>query len=120
MRGTKLCLQLCPKFPLHCLWYWRIWFTVDAENLLADGVGPASEDACLGRSRPTFNPEDARDVDTFASEISNEGVSSRIVTDSADRKDVCAESRKIVGGIGAAAWNEMRFAMAEDQNRSFA
>ena len=67
-----------------------------------------------------FDAEDAGDVDALAAEISDERISGWIVTDSADGKDAGAESRKIVGGVGAAARNEMRFAMAKDQDRRFA
>ncbi len=119
VRGTKLRLQLCSKFRVYCLWYWRMWLAVHAENLLPNRVRPAGEDAGFCGRRPGFHAEDARNVDAFASEIRNERVACGILTNGADGKNVGAKSRKIVGGIGAAPWNELRFAMAENQHRCF-
>ena len=120
MRGTKLGLQLCLELFVHCFRDGRLRFAIDAQNLLADGVGPAGKDACLGGSRPTLDAENAGDIDTLASEVGDERVASGVIADSADGKHACAEGGKIVGGVGAAAGSEMRFAMAEDEDGGFA
>jgi hypothetical protein len=53
-------------------------------------------------------------------EIGDEGISGWIVPDGTDRHDARAKSGNIVGGIGAASWNEMRFAVAQNQDGRFA
>jgi hypothetical protein len=120
VRGTKLRSQLCVKFLVHCFRKSELRLTVDAKHLLPDGVSPASEDARLGRCRPTFHAKHTRDVDPLVSEVLDKSFAGKIIADRADGQDSCAESREIVGRVGAAAGSEMRFAMAENQDRRFA
>ena len=120
MRGTKLGAELCLQFFVNALGQRRLRLAIDAENLLTHGVGPAGEDACFGGSGPTFDAQDTRNVDAFAAEISDERIAGGIIADGAEGKDPGAEGRKIVGGVGASAWNEMRFPMAKDQDGGFA
>jgi len=93
---------------------------VDAQDLLADGVRPARENAGFCGRGPAFDAENAGDFDALVSKILDEGVSSRVVTDRSDGMDACTESRKIVGGVGAAAGKKVRFAVTEDEDRSLA
>src|SRR5579859_1528065 len=87
---TQLRLQLCLEFLAHGLRDWRTRLTVDAENLLADGMGPAGEDAGFGGSRPAFDAKNSRDIDMFASEVGDERITGRIDTDSTNGKDTRA------------------------------
>src|SRR5208282_1712150 len=120
MRGAKFRLQLCLQLFVHRFWQRRLRLAVDAQNLLADSVRPASEEAGLCGRCPALDAQDAGDVHTFASEIRNKCFSGRIVSDGANGKDARAEGSKVVSGIGPAAGSEMRLAVAEDQDWRFA
>src|SRR5271168_2850888 len=83
-------------------------------------MGPSSEEASLRRRRPAFHAQHAGNIDAFGAEIVNQRISRGIVTDRTDRKDVRTEGCKIVRGVGAAARNQLRFAMAKNEHGSFA
>src|SRR5215471_8504664 len=94
-------------------------FIVDAENLLRDGVGPASEETRLSGSGPAFGTNDAGRVDVAFTESVDELDAGVIVADGGDGDDLGAEGGEIVGGVGATSGNELCFAMAKDQDGSF-
>ena len=95
-------------------------FVVDAQNLLPHGVCPAGEKAAFGRRRPAFHAENARDIDSQATKMSNQRVPRRVIANGGDGKNVRAERREVVGSIGSAAGNNLSLAMFEDQDRRFA
>ena len=95
-------------------------FVVYAENLLASFVGPASEEAGFGGSGPAFDTEDAGDIHFFCAEEFEEAVTGFIFANGGDGKDFCAERDEIVGGVGAAAGDNLRFAVLEDEDGGFA
>jgi len=112
--------ERCLDFGVNLLWQRLVWFVVDAEDLLADFVGPACEEAGLGGSGPRFEAVDAGDVDFFVAEEFEEAVAGLIFTDGGDGKDFGAEGREIVGGIGTATGHDLRFAVLEDEDGGFA
>jgi hypothetical protein len=118
--GTKFRAQLCVQLFVNRIGQRRLWLAVDAKNLLADGVRPAGKEAGFGRSRPAFYTEEAGEIDAFAAEIVDQRVARGIVADGADGEHPRAEGGKIVGSIGATAGNELRFAMAKNQDGRFA
>ena len=95
-------------------------FVIDTENLLSDGVGPACEETRFRGSGPTFGTNDAGSVDVAFTESVDETSAGVIVADSGDGDDPGAKGGEIVGGISATARNDLGFAMAEDQDGSFA
>ena len=95
-------------------------FVIDAENLLSDGVGPASEETRFRGSGPTFGANDAGSVDVAFTESVDETSAGGINADGSDGDDLGAKGGEIVGGIGATARNDLGLAMAEDQDGSFA
>jgi len=97
-----------------------IGLVINTENLLADFVGPAGEEAGLGGSGPGFNAVDARDVDFFGAEEFEEAVAGLVFADGGDGNYFCAESGEIVGGVGATAGHDLGFAVLEDENGGFA
>jgi len=95
-------------------------FIVDAENLLRDGVGPASEETRFSGSGPAFGTNDAGRVDVAFTESVDEADAGVIVADGGDGDDLGAEGGEIVGGVGTTSGNDLCFAMTEDQDGSFA
>jgi hypothetical protein len=93
---------------------------VDAEDLLADGVSPSSQEAGLGRSTPVSNSLDSGNVHAFAAETSDQSISSSIMADCGYGQYARAERRQIVRGVCTAARKKFRLAMTKNQNRSFA
>ena len=89
---------------------------VDAQDLLSDGVSPASKEARFSGSSPALGTNDAGGVDVAVAESVDETIAGIIVADGGDGDDLGTERGEIVGGIGAAAGNDLRFTMAEDQN----
>jgi len=55
-----------------------------------------------------------------ATEMSDESIARRVIPHDGDGQDTRAKRGKIVGSICAAARNELRFAMFENQDWSFA
>jgi hypothetical protein len=97
-----------------------VWFVVDTENLLADFVGPAGEETGFGGSGPGFDAMDAGNVDFFVAEKFEEAVASLIFADGSDGNYFGAEGGEIVGGVGAAAGDDLGFAVLENEDRGFA
>jgi hypothetical protein len=95
-------------------------FVVDAENLLAYFVGPAGEEAGFSRGGPALDAKDAGEVDFFLAEKFEQAVAGFVFADGGDGNYFGAESGEIVGGVGAAAWNDLGFAMLEDEDGGFA
>jgi len=97
-----------------------VGFVIHAKNLLADFVGPAGEEAGLGRGGPAFGAEDARDIYFFLTEKLEQAVTGFILADGGDGNYFGAESSEIVGGVGATAGDDLRFAVLEDEDGGFA
>ena len=95
-------------------------FVVHAEDLLADGVGPAGEEAGLGGGGPISRVNDLGSGNFLLTEDVDEVIAGVIAADSSDGDDLGAEGSEIAGGIGAAAGYDLRFAVAEDEDGSFA
>jgi len=95
-------------------------FVVYTENLLADFVGPSGEEAGFGRSGPAIDAENAGDVDFFVAEELEEAFAGFVFADGGDGNDFGAEGGEIVGGVGAAAGDDLGFAMLENENGGFA
>ena len=93
---------------------------VDAQDLLSNGVSPTSEEARFGGSSPALGANDAGGIDVAVAESVDETIAGIIIADRGNGDNLGAERGEIVGGIGATAGNDLRFAMAEDQNGSFA
>ena len=97
-----------------------IGFIVHAEDLLAYLVSPSGEEAGFGGRGPAFGGEDAGDVDFFGAEEFAQAMAGFVLAHGGDGNYLCAEGGKIVGGVGATAGDDLRFAMLEDQDRGFA
>ena len=95
-------------------------FVVYAENLLADFVGPAGEEAGFGGSGPAFDANDAGEVNIFLAKEFEQAVAGFVFADGGDGDDFGTEGGEIVGGVGAAAGNDLGFAMLEDEDGGFA
>jgi hypothetical protein len=83
-------------------------------------VRPASEKAAFGGRGPALYPKDAGNVNALAAEMSDQRISCRVIAHSGDGQDPRAEGGEIIGGVGAAARNNLSFSMFEDQDRRFA
>jgi len=97
-----------------------VWLVVNAENLLADFVGPAGEEAGFGGSGPGFDAVDTGDVDFFGAEEFEEAVAGLVIADGGDGNYFGAEGGEIVGGVGATAGNDLGFAVLENEDGGFA
>ena len=97
-----------------------VGFVVYAENLLADFVGPTGEEAGLRWGGPALDAEYAGDVDFFLAEEFEQAVAGLIFADGGDGNHLGAQSGEIIGGIGAAAGDDLGFAVLEDEDGSFA
>lgn len=95
-------------------------FVVHAEDLLADFVGPAGEESGFGRSGPAIDAENAGDVDLLVAEKFEETVAGFVFADGGDGNDLGAEGGEIVGGVGAAAGDDLGFTMLENEDGGFA
>ncbi len=56
----------------------------------------------------------------LAAKMSDQRVPSGVITNGGDGQDARAERSEVVGGVGSAARNDVRFAMLEDQDRRLA
>jgi hypothetical protein len=95
-------------------------FVVDAENLLADFVGPAGEEAGFSGSGPAFDAKDAGEIDIFLAKEFEQAVAGFVFADGRDGEHFGAEGGEIVGGVGAAAGDDLGFTMLEDEDGGFA
>jgi hypothetical protein len=120
VRAAHICGQLRLEFFSDGIGQGRSGFVIDAQNLLADSVRPSSEKTPFRWRPPALYAKDAGNVDTLASEMSNQRVASGVIADSCYGQDARAERSEIVGGVGTAAWNNLSFAMFEDQDGGFA
>ncbi|SRR5260370_34659736 len=98
----------------------RRWLVIDPQNLLSNGVSPASKKTGLGRSPPTFDSRNAGNIDTQPAKMSDQCFPRGVVAYRSHRMNARAKGSKIVSGVGAASRNESRFAVFEDQDRRFA
>jgi hypothetical protein len=108
------------QFPAYAFRQSRLRLTVNTEDLLADGVRPPGQETRLGRSAPVFDTENSGNFDAFAAEVSDQSISGGIAADSRDGHNPGAKGGQIIGGISPAARDEMCFAVAKNQDRSFA
>ena len=97
-----------------------VGFVVHAQNLLADFVGPAGEEAGFRRGCPAFDTDDAGDIHFFLAEEFEEAVAGLIFADGGDGNHLGAESSEIICGVGAAARDDLGFAMLKDEDWGFA
>jgi hypothetical protein len=97
-----------------------LWLAVDTKDLLADGVGPSSEEAGLGRSTPVSNSQDSGNVHALAAEASDESISCGITADCGYGQNARAERRQIIRGVCTAARKKLGLAVTKNQNWSFA
>ena len=52
--------------------------------------------------------------------MGDERIAGRVIAHSANGQDPRAKRRQIVGSVGPAAWNKLRFAVLQDQHGGFA
>ncbi len=95
------------------------WLIIHAKNLLTNGVGPTSKETSFGRSGPARNADDAGEVHFFLTEDVEELVACGVIAHGSDGENFGAESNEIVGGIGSATRDDLGFAVAKDEDRSF-
>ena len=107
-------------FAVNFGWQRLIGFVVDAEHLLADFVGPAGEEAGFSGSGPAFDAKDSGEVDFFVAEKFEQAVAGFVFADGGDGGNFGAEGGEIIGGVGAAAGDDLGFAMLENEDGGFA
>jgi len=95
-------------------------FVIHAKNLLGDFMGPAGEEAGFRGGGPVFGAEDAGDVKLLRAEEIAEVVAGFVFAYCSNGNDFGPKGGEVVGGVGAAAGNDSRFVMLEDEDRSFA
>jgi len=108
------------QFFLNSLGQMGSRLAINPKNLLTDRVCPATKDARFGWRRPASDTKNAGNVEMFAPETADQSVARWVVSNRSDGQHASAERGKIIGGIGAATGNKLRFAMAEDEDRRFA
>ncbi len=93
---------------------------IHAENLLPHSVRPAGEEARLGWRGPTFHANNSGNVRAFATEIFDERVTLGVLANGGDGKRACSQVGEVVRGVGASARDDLRLAVAQNQNRRLA
>ena len=81
---------------------------------------PPGEKAALGRRRPASHTKDSGNIDAKATEMSDQRVSGGVIAHRSDGQDAGPERGEVVGSVGAAARNNVRFPMLEDEHWGFA
>ena len=107
-------------FPMDIGGEIMIGLVVHAEDLLADFVGPASQEAGLGWRGPVLDAEDSGDVEPLGVEEAEKALAGVIVADGGDGKNLGAKSGEIIGSVCSAARDDLRFAMLQDEDRGLA
>src|SRR5262245_58438329 len=63
--------------------------------------------------------ENSRGVNAALGEIPDQFIAFHVITNNAYRHRLCSEGLQILNGIGAAAGDELRLTMVQNQNRRF-
>ena len=87
---------------------------------MRDGVRPPREETRLGGRGSPFGTKDAAGAHALLAEILKKRLPRSVLANDRNRQHLCPQGGKIVGCVSAAAWNQLRLAMLQDQHRSLA
>ena len=93
---------------------------IDADNLLASGVGLTCQNPHLGGGFSPGGSDDAAAIDSRCLEFVEQAFSRLVVSDDGNQRRLCAQRGEIRGAIAGAAGRSLRVFVAENKNRRFA
>src|SRR5258707_7890510 len=118
--GANFCRQKLLDFLARGFGEGGLRLTIHAENLLAHGVRPASEEARLGWRGPAFYSRNSGNVHTFAAEIFKKRVALDVLANGSDGKHARSQVGQVVRGVGSSAGDDLGLAVAQNQHRRLA